>query len=639
MKKVFISLLFFNFVNSQVYDVSIPENDTASYNYADFRLWINDSTDTLKGIYWFMHPNNGDSRNIVNDSNYQILASNKNFALMGAHIYNMHMNTGIGDAVIAATDSFAILSNSDELEFIPFFINGYSWGGQFAFHFTKWIPERVLGFITQKGGYHDSTITNLAIQVPGLMFIGENDLDYRIENLTNIFFNHRPLGAKWILAMEQGAGHSQVNDVNFLNSYFNIITDSRIPDNVNVFEPITLNTLPESIGWLGNQNSWIIGSWECYDGISDSSSWFPSRIIGEHWQNFVSENSNSDTSSCNPNFDSTYIFFKAGIHGEDENSDFIIVTNDSSKIDQCRSQLELSEENRNLHINGYIDYTDGGFNTPWNWHIIPNEWILAEMSIGLCNGTPEQVESDLGYWIDNVGQLCNWGSFIKSEIISDSLCNSSEVELWNECYSIENTTDLSLSDSGLSGEIPAEIGNLTNLTNLDLSNNQLTGSIPSEIGNLTSLTNLDLSNNQLTGVITESICDLINLSVSYLQNNQLCPPYPSCIEGYLGLQDTTDCEELAIINETFPILYKLYNPYPNPFNPSTTIEFEIGNGQFISLNIYDLNGRLIEEFFIKHLLQGSHKIKWEPKNITSGIYFIELLAENFRSTQKLILLK
>jgi Leucine-rich repeat (LRR) protein len=639
MKELLILLLSLNFIHSQIYDVTIPENDTASYNYADFRLWISDSTDTLKGIYWYMHPNNGDSRNIVDDSNYQILASNKDFALMGAHIFNMHMNTGIGDAVIAATDSFAVLSNYEELEFIPFFINGYSWGGQFAFHFTKWIPERVLGFITQKGGYHDSIITNLAIQVPGLMFIGENDLDYRIENLTNIFFNHRPLGAKWILAMEQGTGHSQINDLNFLNSYFNTVTDLRIPDNVNVFEPITLNTLPDSIGWLGNQSSWIIGSWECYNGVYDSSSWLPSKAVGLHWQNFVSEDLTSDTSSCHPYFDSTYTFFKIGIHGEDENSDFIIVTNDSSKIDQCRSQLELSEDDRDLHINGYIDYTDGGFNNPWNWHIIPNEWVLAEMSIGLCNGTPEQIESDLDYWVDNVGQLCNWGSFIKDEIISDSLCNSSEVELWNECYSIENTTDLNLSNSGLLGVIPPEIGNLTSLINLDLSNNQLTGSIPPEIGNLTSLINLDLSNNQLTGVITESICNLINLGVSYLQNNQLCPPYPSCIENYIGLQDTTNCEELAIINEMLPVSYKLYNPYPNPFNPSTTMEFDIGNSQFISLNIYDLNGRLIEEFFIKHLLPGSHIITWEPKNITSGIYFIELLAENFRSTQKLILLK
>ena len=390
------------------------------------------------------------------------------------------------------------------------------------------------------------------------------------------------------------------------------------------------------------------------------------------------------------------------------------------------------------------------------------------MSIGLCNGTPEQIESDLDYWIDNVGQLCNWGSFIKSEITSDSLCNSNEVELWNECYSIENTTNLDLSDNQLTGGIPPEIGDLINLNSLQLYNNQLTGEIPPEIGNLINLNSLQLYNNQLTGqippeigsitnltwlsfaynqltgsipseigdldsltylqlgenslsglipeeigeltsleilylydnqvsgpipseigncinletlalngneisgeippeignltnlidlqlndniltgAIPESICELSNLNwsssfinwdYSYLYNNLFCPPYPSCIEDYVGAQDTTNCEELTIINKSFPVRYKLYNAYPNPFNPSTTMEFEIGSGRFISLNIYDLNGRLIEEFFIKHLLQGSHKITWEPKNITSGIYFIELLAENFRSTQKLILLK
>ena len=696
MKYLIILFLSMATINSQIYDLSIPENDTASYNYADFRIWINESIDTLKGIYWFMHPNNGDSRDIVYDTNYQNLATNKNFALMGAHIFNMHMNTGIGDATIAATDSFSVLSNHEELLHIPFFINGYSWGGQFAFHFTKWIPERVLGFITQKGGFHDTSIVNNAIQVPGLMFIGEDDLDYRIENLTNIFLNHRPLGAKWALAMEQNAGHSQIIDFNFLDSYFNKVVDLRIPHNVNVFEPITLNILPDTIGWLGNQNSWIIGSWQCYDDIFDSSSWLPSNSIAEHWQNFVSENSTSDTSSCTPSFDSTYTFFTVGIHGEGETSDFIIATNDTGKINLCRAQLELDEENRLLHVNGYIDSTDGGFNQPWNWHIIPNEWVLAEMSIGLCNGTPEQIEYNLDYWLNNVGQLCNWSSFIKNEIISDSLCNSNEVELWNECYSIENTTDLNLSNSYLTGSIPPEIGNLTNLTYLVLAENQLTGeippeiwnltnlgilalngnqltgtispeignltnltdlwlsentftgSIPLEIANLTNLTSLGLENNQLTGEIPEGICELTNLNwspefiewdYSYIYNNQLCPPYPSCIEDYVGEQDTTNCEELAMADKMLPLSYKLYNAYPNPFNPSTTISLEIGNAQFISLNIYDLNGRLIKDFSIKHFLPGSHKIIWRPNNITNGIYFIELLAENFRSTKKIILLK
>jgi len=86
---------------------------------------------------------------------------------------------------------------------------------------------------------------------------------------------------------------------------------------------------------------------------------------------------------------------------------------------------------------------------------------------------------------------------------------------------------------------------LTNLTELGLENNQLTGGIPHGIGNLTNLINLILNDNQLTGVIPESICDL-NLDFSSsgdfrIYNNQFCPPYPSCIEDYVGNQDTSNC--------------------------------------------------------------------------------------------------
>jgi len=119
------------------------------------------------------------------------------------------------------------------------------------------------------------------------------------------------------------------------------------------------------------------------------------------------------------------------------------------------------------------------------------------------------------------------------------------VNLWGVDYSIENTTELYLLNSGLTGDIPSEIGNLTNLTWLDLGNNGLTGSIPPEIGNLTNLTHLNLRYNQLNGEIPESICDLnIEWSSSWsfnISNNQLCPPYPSCIEDYMGTQDTSDC--------------------------------------------------------------------------------------------------
>ena len=87
------------------------------------------------------------------------------------------------------------------------------------------------------------------------------------------------------------------------------------------------------------------------------------------------------------------------------------------------------------------------------------------------------------------------------------------VELWNECYNIEETTVLWLVGSSLIyGEIPPEIGNLTNLTQLYLYSNELTGEIPESIGNLTNLTQLYLYSNELTGEIPKSIGNLTNLT-------------------------------------------------------------------------------------------------------------------------------
>ena len=69
-----------------------------------------------------------------------------------------------------------------------------------------------------------------------------------------------------------------------------------------------------------------------------------------------------------------------------------------------------------------------------------------------------------------------------------------EVELWGECYNIEETTELDLGYNQLSGEIPSEIGNLTNLVYLYLYDNQLTGEIPPEVCDLIESNNLSILN-------------------------------------------------------------------------------------------------------------------------------------------------
>ena len=119
-----------------------------------------------------------------------------------------------------------------------------------------------------------------------------------------------------------------------------------------------------------------------------------------------------------------------------------------------------------------------------------------------------------------------------------------EVTLWGEIYSIENTTELDLSGYDLTGSIPPEIGNLVNMTILRLDDNQLTGSFPPELENLINLIDINLSNNLLTGLLPDEICNLriTSLFTPTLYRNKFCPPYPICVENSVGYQDTSDCD-------------------------------------------------------------------------------------------------
>ena len=80
-------------------------------------------------------------------------------------------------------------------------------------------------------------------------------------------------------------------------------------------------------------------------------------------------------------------------------------------------------------------------------------------------------------------------------------------------------------------------------------------------------------------------------------------------------------------------------PYPNPFNPSTTIEFTIPNYSYVSIKVYDIRGRLVSTLIDNYYNPGFHQIKWNGKDHSSGVYFVKMISEDFVSTQKLMLIK
>jgi hypothetical protein len=129
-----------------------------------------------------------------------------------------------------------------------------------------------------------------------------------------------------------------------------------------------------------------------------------------------------------------------------------------------------------------------------------------------------------------------------------------------------------------------------------------------------------------------------------ISENQLCPPYPDCIEAYTGEQDTSACVQVSIIDKTLPITYNLYNAYPNPFNPTTKIDYGLPEVSNVKLVIYDILGREVTTLVNGVQDAGYKSITWHGtdafgKNVGAGMYFYLIQAGDFRLVKKMVLLK
>ena len=88
-----------------------------------------------------------------------------------------------------------------------------------------------------------------------------------------------------------------------------------------------------------------------------------------------------------------------------------------------------------------------------------------------------------------------------------------------------------------------------------------------------------------------------------------------------------------------PYEFALFNNYPNPFNPVTTIKFSIPEVQQVTLKIYNLMGREVVTLIDQELQPGYHTTKWNAGSMASGVYFYRLNSGNKSLKQKMILLK
>ena len=240
---------------------------------------------------------------------------------------------------------------------------------------------------------------------------------------------------------------------------------------------------------------------------------------------------------------------------------------------------------------GGATWTD---NTNWlsagalsEWHGVSTDGTGRVTDLYLTdNNLSGEIPAELGD-LTNLQNLYLWQNNLSGEIPA-------------ELGDLSSLLVLFLEDNNLSGEIPAELGDLTNLQSLYLAQNGLSGEIPAELGDLTNLQTLDLQNNNLSGEIPAELGDLSSLQNLFLRDNNLSGEIPaelrdlsSLLELYLRNNNLSGEIPAELGDLTNLLVLDLQNN-----NLSGEIPAELGNLaslQNLYLNQNDLSGEIPAE--------------------------------------------
>jgi len=207
-----------------------------------------------------------------------------------------------------------------------------------------------------------------------------------------------------------------------------------------------------------------------------------------------------------------------------------------------------------------------------------------------------------------------------NRVVALSYVNEQGIDINNLPYSYEGTIDIPLDIMSLT--VDADYNFVTHENEVTMSWDL--SHLPETITGLTLIHN---TTNETTDLlqgddITFSTTDKGNFPA---YGNNDVNVYPLTGESLFTLSvhySALAAEE----SSTYPTEFALYPAYPNPFNPSATITFDAPNyaAQSTQLQIFNINGQLVETLINKQLAPGAHTLHWNPSYISSGVYFLQL---------------
>jgi len=107
----------------------------------------------------------------------------------------------------------------------------------------------------------------------------------------------------------------------------------------------------------------------------------------------------------------------------------------------------------------------------------------------------------------------------------------------------------------------------------------------------------------------------------------------------IDLDGRVEYSDIVEVEFDVPRDFVLHQNYPNPFNPSTTIKYAVPKTSQVSIKVYDMTGQEVASLVNEIKEVGTYELKFDGRNLASGIYIYRMIADNFISVRKLNLLK
>jgi poly(3-hydroxybutyrate) depolymerase len=266
-----------------------------NYDKAEFRLWLPRGVEAVQAIAVLVPGSNGDGRAQVDDPVWQDFAVRHKLALVGVRLTDkphdqgfieeyVNVSQGSGQAFLDAMTAFASRARHPELATAPFLLWGMSAGGEFNYEFVCWKPERVVAFVVNKGNiYYTALAPKAARSVPGILFTGGKDLEFRTSTIAGLFAMNRRGGALWALAEEPSAAHVVGRSRDVALVLFEDVLALRVGDGP------ALKPISEKSGFLGDIKA------KTFQALGEDSvpnhptAWLPTERVAERWQWLVTE--------------------------------------------------------------------------------------------------------------------------------------------------------------------------------------------------------------------------------------------------------------------------------------------------------------------------------------------------------------